>query len=194
VSWKSKILPIKVLDASGTGAYTDIIEGLIYAADHGAHIINLSLGGYGYSEMMKDAVQYAYDKNIVIVAGTGNDGSNYPIYPAALPHVLGVTATGAKDEKWTYANFGNFVDLAAPGVGILSATVGGGYGYGSGTSQAAAFVSGVAALVKAANGTFTNTQIENRLQTSAVDLGVSGRDSTFGAGRVNALKALSTGR
>lgn len=194
VSWKSRIMPIKVLDASGAGAYADIIEGLIYAADHGADIINLSLGGYAYSETMRDAVQYAHDKNVVIVAGAGNDGSNYPIYPAALPHVLGVVATGETDEKWSYSNFGSFVDLAAPGVGILSATVGGGYGYASGTSQAAAFVSGVAALVKAANGTFTNNQIEDRLQASADDLGASGRDVFFGAGRVNALRALSSRR
>lgn len=194
VSWKSRIMPIKVLDAGGAGSYTDIIEGLIYAADHGADIINLSLGGYAYSEMMSDAVQYAHDKNVVIVAGAGNDGSNYPIYPAALPHVLGVVATGETDEKWSYSNFGGFVDLAAPGVGILSATVGGGYGYASGTSQAAAFVSGVAALVKAANGTFTNTQVEDRLQSSADDLGASGRDVLFGAGRVNALRALSSRR
>lgn len=194
VSWKSRIMPIKVLDASGAGAYADIIEGLIYAADHGADIVNLSLGGYAYSETMRDAVQYAHDKNVVIVAGAGNDASNYPIYPAALPDVLGVTATGEADEKWSYSNFGSFVDLAAPGVGILSATIGGGYGYASGTSQAAAFVSGVAALVKAANGTLTNTQIEDRLQASADDLGASGRDVFFGAGRVNALRALSIRR
>ncbi len=192
VNFNGRVMPVKVLDGNGTGTAADIAEGLIYAADHGAHVINMSFGGSGYSEMLNDAIQYAHQRNVVLVAGAGNDNTDAPAYPAAYPNVLAVTATGPQDEKWPAANFGSHVALAAPGVGILTAAVNGGYLYGTGTSHAAAMVSGVAALLKAKDARYSNVQIEKLLQASADDLGVKGRDSTFGAGRANAYRALTS--
>ena len=106
--------------------------------------------------------------------------------------MLAVTATGPDDRKWPEANYGNHVALAAPGVGILTTTNNGGYAYGTGTSHAAAMVTGVAALLKAKDTRYSNVQIEKRLQASADDLGPKGRDATFGAGRANAFRALSS--
>ena len=192
VSWNGRVMPVKVLDENGTGTAADVAEGIIYAADHGARVINMSFGGYGYSEMLNDAVQYAHQRNVVLVAGAGNDNTDAPAYPAAYPNVLAVTATGPQDQKWPGANFGSHVALAAPGVGILTTAVNGGYLYGTGTSHAAAMVSGVAALLKAKDARYSNVQIEKLLQANADDLGAKGRDSTFGAGRANAYRALTS--
>jgi len=191
VSWNGRVMPVKVLDANGVGSAADVAEGLIYATEHGAGVINMSFGGYSYSDLLNDAVQYAHQKGVVLVAGVGNDNTETPAYPAAYPNVLAVTATGPADEKWPAANYGNHVALAAPGVGILTTASNGGYLYGSGTSHAAAMVSGVVALLKAKDARYSNAQIEKLLQTSADDLGVNGRDATFGAGRANALRALT---
>ena len=192
VDLKCTVLPVKVIDANGIGNAADIVEGLIYAADHGAQVVNMSFGGYTYSGMLNDAIQYAHNKNVVIVAAAGNEATDAPAYPAAFPNVLAVTATGPDDQKWPDANFGDHVAVAAPGVGILTTTNNGGYGYGTGTSHAAAMVSGVAALLKAKDARYSNVQIEKQLQSSADDLGAKGWDATFGAGRVNAFRALST--
>jgi subtilisin family serine protease len=193
VNWSCTILPVKVLDADGMGTAADIAEGLIYAAEHGAQVINMSFGGHGYSEMLNETIQVVHRRNAVLIAGAGNENTDRPSYPAAYPNVLAVTATGPEDEKWTDASFGSDVDLAAPGVGILTTTINGGYGYGTGTSHAAAMVSGVAALLKAKDAGYSNIQIENLLQATADDLGKAGRDPSFGAGRVNALRALTSG-
>jgi thermitase len=190
IDFNGRVMPVKVLDGNGTGTVADIAEGLIYAADHGVQVINMSFGGYGYSKMLDDAIQYAHQRNVVLVAGAGNDNTDVPAYPAAYPNVLAVTATGPQDEKWSGANFGSHVVLAAPGVGILTTAVNGGYIYGTGTSHAAAMISGVAALLKSKDTRYTNAQIDKLLQTSADDLGAIGRDSTFGAGRANAYRAL----
>jgi subtilisin family serine protease len=192
VNWNCTILPVKVLDADGIGTAADIAEGLIYAAEHGAHVINMSFGGHDYSEMLNETIQYAHRRNTVLIAGAGNENTDTPSYPAAYPNVLAVTATGPDDEKWTAASFGSDVDLAGPGIGILTTTINGGYGYGTGTSHAAAMVSGVAALLKAKDAHYSNVQIEKLLQATADDLGSAGRDPSFGAGRVNALRALSS--
>ncbi len=192
VNLKCTVLPVKVINADGIGTAADIVEGLLYAADHGAQVINMSFGGYTYSETLNDAIQYAHQRNVVIVAAAGNEATATPAYPAAFPNVLAVTATAPDDQKWPEANYGSHVALAAPGVGILTTTNNGGYGYGTGTSHAAAMVSGVAALLKAKDARYSNVQIEKQLQASADDLGVKGRDTTFGAGRVNAFHALSS--
>jgi hypothetical protein len=192
VNWNGRVMPVKVLDASGVGTVADVAEGLIYATEHGAQVINMSFGGYGYSEMLNDAIQYAHQRNVVLVAGAGNDNTDSPAYPAAYPNVLAVTATGPEDQKWPGANFGNHVSLAAPGIGILTTASNGGYLFGTGTSHAAAMVSGVAALLKAKDAGYSNAQIEKLLQANADDLGAKGRDATFGAGRVNALRAITS--
>ncbi len=146
---------------------------------------------YGSSELLNETIQYVHQRNVVLVAAAGNEDTDSPVYPAAYPNVLAVTATGPDDQKWPGANFGHHLGLAAPGVGILTTAFNGGYSYGTGTSHAAAMVSGVAALLKAKDARYSNAQIERQLQASADDLGAKGRDSIFGAGRVNAFSALS---
>ena len=191
INWNCRVLPVKVLDSNGVGSTADVAQGLIYAAEHGAQIINMSFGGTGSSEILNETIQYVHQRNVVLVAAAGNEDTDSPVYPAAYPNVLAVTATGPDDQKWPGANFGNHLGLAAPGVGILTTAFNGGYRYGTGTSHAAAMVSGVAALLKAKDARYSNTQIERQLQASADDLGAKGRDSIFGAGRVNAFSALS---
>jgi subtilisin family serine protease len=192
INWNCRVLAVKVIDSNGVGSAADVAQGLIYAAEHGAQTVNMSFGGYGNSDILNEAIQYVHQRNVVLVAAAGNEDTDSPVYPAAYPNVLAVTATGPGDQKWSGANFGNYLDLAAPGVGILTTASNGGYSYGTGTSHAAAMVSGVAALLKAKNPRYSNTQIETQLQASADDLGAKGRDSIFGAGRVNAFRALSS--
>jgi subtilisin family serine protease len=192
INWNCRVLAVKVLDSNGVGSAADVAQGLIYAAEHGAQIVNMSFGGYGNSDLLNDTIQYVHQRNVVLVAAAGNEGTDSPVYPAAYPNVLAVTATGPEDQRWPGASFGNYLDLAAPGVGILTTDFNGGYRFGTGTSHAAAMVAGVAALLKAKDARSSNAQIESRLQATAEDLGAKGRDPIFGAGRVNAFRALSS--
>lgn len=191
ISWGSMLMPVKVITASGEGAYSDLTEGIIYAADHGARVLNLSVGGYSYSQTLGDAVEYAHGKGAVLVAAGGNEGSSEPIYPAAYPNVIGVAATDPADQIWTSSNHGSAIKIAAPGASILSATLNNAYVRASGTSASAAYVSGVAALILSKNPDFSNTQIEQILYRTADDLGDKGPDQIYGNGRVNAAKALA---
>ncbi|MDD5298371.1 MAG: S8 family serine peptidase, partial [Rhodocyclaceae bacterium] len=190
IAWGSPIMPVKVMGASGEGRYSDVADGIVWAVDHGARILNLSLGGYSYSQTLADAVAYAQYKNTTIVAAVGNDGNANPIYPAALPNVLGVAATDENDAAWRQSNRGGAVRLSAPGTNILSTTLTGAYSAASGTSVAAAHVSGVAALVLSANSALNASQLQDILFRTADDLGDTGLDPVFGHGRVNAARAV----
>lgn len=209
VSWGSKILPIKVLDSSGHGDASIVAQGIWWAADQGAQIINLSLGSNTYSNVLKSAVDYAYSKGCLIVAAAGNEyqEGNPPSYPAAFSHVLAVGAVGNQDEHARYSNTGAYVDVVAPGGNptsdadpdwshwILSTHWrGSGYDYVGivGTSQAAPHVSGLAALIWSINPMLTNDQVEALILTTAVDLGSTGWDETFGWGRINAAAAVTS--
>lgn len=187
-----KIMPINVFtgDKNGEFAYiSDIIKGIQYAINHGAKIINMSLGDYEYSQALNDAIQEAYKKGLIIVAAAGNDDTSNRTYPAAYDHVISVASTNIKDQISSYSNFGDRIDISAPGENILS-TLPNGFGYMSGTSMAAPVVSGVAALVWSNNPNLSNVQVMNNLLLSADDLGGYGKDPVFGWGRVNAAKAL----
>ena len=196
----AKILPIRVLDAYGDGSEADVALAIRYAVDAGARVINLSLGGFGQSEQLKTAIQYAADKNVLVVAAAGNAGPNAGItYPAGNDLTLAVTATDQTMTSPSFAQRGSYIDIAAPGIGICStvrigsradasracATAGEPYVTMSGTSMAAAFVSGVAALVIAANPTLTAIQVREVIVATATDIGEPGIDNTFGAGLVN---------
>jgi len=183
-------MPIKVLDASGEGPYADVIDGILYAADHGARVLNLSLGGYTDSQLLADAVGYAHAAGAILVAAGGNEATSDPLYPAAFPNVIGVSATDVLDHIWTASNPGSYIKLSAPGVGVLSAGLTDGYSVTTGTSLAAAHISGVAALVFSKNPDRSNTQTEQILYQTADDLGEPGKDQIYGYGRVNAAKAL----
>lgn len=190
-SWGAKMMPVKVLDDYGNGDYEDVANGVIYAANSGAKIINLSLGGSAYSWTLKDAVEYAYNLGCVIVAAAGNNNSSVS-YPARYPEVIAVAATDSNDQRASFSNYGPEVDVAAPGVSIRSTYWWGGstYGWLSGTSQAGPHVAGLAALIWSVNPGLNNIQVESIIKQTADDLGAAGRDNYYGFGRINARRAL----
>ena len=183
VAWFAKIMPVKVLDASGNGTYANVSLGIMWATDHGAQVINLSLGGVNPSQTLQDAVDYAYSHNVTVVASAGNTGGNVIMYPARYPQVIAVGATDALNAHAGFSNAGPEMALVAPGDQIYS-TLPGGYGYRSGTSMSAAFVSGLAAILRSLPGNTSPAAITNQMETSALDLGVPGRDNQFGYGLI----------
>ena len=193
VAPEASILPVKVLDSTGAGSDADVAAGIVWAADHDARIINLSLGGSQPSTVLADGVAYARTRGVLIVAAAGNDGGAVGV-PARL---AGVVAVGAVDSTRVRAPFsagGRALDLVAPGVDILQQTLDGVGGYAdrswSGTSMASPQVAGVAALALAAGRAKTAAGLARLLTRTALDLGVPGRDPAYGAGLVRADAAL----
>lgn len=191
VSWGARIMPVKVLDASGNGTFADAAAGITWAADSGAQVINLSFGGTSGSTVLQDAVDYAYGKGAVIVAAAGNSGSNFVLYPARYPHVIAVAATDGTDTRAGFSNYGPEVALAAPGLSIYSTTRGGNYGYLSGTSMSAPFVSGLAAILRGIPGVGSADTIAWDMESTALDLGSAGRDPLYGYGLIQMDAALA---
>lgn len=188
----SKVMPVRVLDENGSGWSSDIAKAVIYAADNGADVANLSLGGPNQDAPTQTAVNYAMSMGVVVVAAAGNNRAldNATNYPAAYPGVLAVASTERDDTSSTFSTTGNYVDVAAPGGRILS-TVPGGYSYLSGTSMATPYVAATAALVTdITGGTLTTEQFERRLTESAWDLGAPGWDPEFGYGLTNPYRTL----
>jgi type VII secretion-associated serine protease mycosin len=191
VAPNAKLLPIKVLDQAGQGDARDVAAGVRYAADNGAKVINLSLGGATESSSLTQAITYANDKGALVVAAAGNGGANdKPKWPASLDLTLAVTAVDQSNGATSFDQRGEYIDIAAPGTGIVS-TVKGDYGASSGTSMAAGFVAGAAALLFAAEPRVTNTQVRDILLRTATDIGEPGRDLTFGVGLINMVAALA---
>jgi subtilisin family serine protease len=188
-----KIMPIRVLDASGSGSSSDVAEGIIWATDHGARIINLSLGG-GPSPGMRVAIQYALSKQVVTFAAAGNsyqDG-NQPSYPAAYPEAIAVGAIDSGLRHASFSNTGAYLDLVAPGDSIWS-TWGQGrsqYALLSGTSMATPYAAATAALVLGEKASLSASALTHILESTATNLGPSGRDNTFGYGLINPGHAL----
>ena len=196
VNWNARIMPVRVLDENGSGWDSDIAEGIIWATDNGADVINMSLGGpTSYPYTMQSAVDYAYSHGVVVVAAVGNNPNGIPIYPAACSHVIGVAATNSSDQRASFSNYGTFVDIAAPGETIASTYWSAGsnvYALASGTSMATPHVAGLAALVLSQYPSRTPDQIEACIESSADDLGAIGRDNYYGYGRINAYKAVNS--
>lgn len=196
VNWKARILPLKFLDASGSGSTSAAVNLIYYAADSGAKVINASWGGAGYSQSLSDAIQYAGSKGAVFVAAAGNSGTDddaSPFYPASYP-LANIVSVAAVDSAGGLAGFSNYgktsVDVAAPGVDILSTTLGGGYGWLSGTSMAAPHVSGVLSLLAGQHPEYTAQQLVTRVKTTTRPLpSLSGKVAT--GGMVNAALALT---
>ncbi|SNY65729.1 S8 family peptidase [Paractinoplanes atraurantiacus] len=190
-----RILPIRTLDAQGRGVMSDTASGIVWAADHGADVINMSLGGTSQVSAVTTAISYARGKGVTVVAAAGNSrASGSPTsYPGADPGVIGVAATDSADKVATFSNQGSYVDVAAPGVNIASTypTGLGSYTYMSGTSMASPHVAAVAALLKGYNRNLTPDQVQAALESSAVDLGTTGKDTDFGYGRIDAAAALA---
>ena len=201
VAWGARLMPVKVLDSNGSGSYEWVANGITYAADQGADVINLSLGGLGGSSTLANAIQYAKDQGALVVAAAGNCGSgcwigggyydNPLMYPGAYPTTMAVAATNSTDDWASFSEHHPYVDVAAPGVSIYS-TLLGGYGYQQGTSMAAPHVSGLAALVWSLSPGLTHDQVRDVIQSAAVDLGAPGKDDYFGHGRINAWQAIDS--
>jgi subtilisin family serine protease len=191
VSWGARIMPIKVLNASGNGSFADVAAGITWAADHGAQVINLSLGGASSSTVLQDAVNYAYGKGVVLIAAAGNAGSNFVLYPARYPNVIAVGAVDSSNNHASFSNYGLELNLVAPGDSIYS-TVIGGYGYKNGTSMAAPYVSGLAAILLGYPGEYSPADITFALESSALDLGVPGFDSLYGHGLIQMDDAIQS--
>ncbi len=185
VTWKNKIMPLVVLDSTNYASYYNISRAITYAADHGAKVLNISIGGTSSSSTMQSAVDYAWQKGIITVACAHNYSTDTPYYPAALQKVIAVSATTSTDIKASFSNFGSWIDVSAPGSGILTTTNGGGYGSVSGTSFSSPITAGALALIFSINPNFTPDQAQNVLFTSADDLGEAGFDTYYGWGRVN---------
>jgi subtilisin family serine protease len=182
-------MPVKVLDSGGYGYYSDVADGVIYAVDNGAKVVNLSLGGPDDSTTLANAVEYAHDRGVLVVAAAGNSYGAV-LYPAAYPHVLAVAATDRLDQRHPASSFGPELDIAAPGVDIYSTFRGGGYETLTGTSMATPHVSGLAALIWSFAPSLSVDQVENTIESTADDLGTPGRDDYYGYGRINAGRAL----
>lgn len=214
VNPRARIMPIKVMDGFGGGLNSDIGAAVIYAVERGARVINLSVGTKGLSQLHQDVVDYARSRGVVIVTAAGNEGENVDAYtPGGVKGVLSVAALDQNDKKPNFGNWGQNVSLAAPGVDIVSwrarnsdfvLVVTGGKDYkpganinpsdrwlyqASGTSFAAPFVTGAAALLFALNPNLTGRQVERMLVESADDVEVPGWDQITGAGRLNIARA-----
>lgn len=198
INWKVNLLPVRVITREG-GTSWDIAEGIYYAIDKGADIINFSLGGRYGSNLQQEAIRAAYEKGITIIAATGNEGSDV-YYPAAYPETIAVGAVGSDNQKTSYSNYGPEVDVVAPGgaYGELIYSTWGYYDSGNtissytgmiGTSMATPHVSGIAALL-VASGIRGPENIRQKLTSTTIDLGKAGKDNYYGYGLVDAYAAL----
>ncbi len=212
VGGNSRLVNVKVLDDSGSGAYSWITNGILWAAGcetydsvakrctggNGgtgtprAKVINMSLGGTGSSLAQEDAVNKAWANGVVVVAAAGNSNSSGAHYPSDYEKVISVAATDQNDAKASYSNYGSKVDIAAPGSSILSTTRDGSYGLKSGTSMASPHVAGLAALVWSTTPDGTSAQVvRDRIESSATDRSVlSGTGPEWSQARINACKAV----
>lgn len=195
IAHAARIMPVKVMAANCSGSYSRLIQGIYYAVDNGARVIVISSGATMDSSYLRDALIYARERGAVVAAAAGNYNSDAPFYPAAYPEAICVAGTDTNDNRMSVSNYGSHVDIAAPGSPIYStywsSTSGSTYIKMGGTSMAAPHVAGVAALLLARNPNLTVAQVESLLSANADDLGAPGWDPYFGAGRVNALRAVA---
>ncbi|MBD1889151.1 S8 family peptidase [Coleofasciculus sp. FACHB-SPT9] len=205
IAYEASLMPLKVLSAEGGGTVADIAEAIKFAADNGADVINMSLGGGGESQVMQEAIDYAYNKGVVIVAAAGNSNENSASYPARYPHVIGVSAIDSAGEKAFYSSYGAGVDISAPGGAITEENPSGGilqetisydengkliptFAAFQGTSMASPHVAGVAALVKA-SGVTEPEEVLGVLKKSARVISDDALNY-FGAGHLDASAAV----
>ena len=190
----AKILPVRVLDGDGVGSTAGVLEGLRWAISHGASVVNLSLGSQTPSRFLKDAIDVAKQKGVVVVAAAGNSGVEKVDYPAVESSVLCVTALDATRRRASFANYGSAVDLSAPGTGIRSSFGPASYASWSGTSFAAPFAAGAAALLRATDPTLRADDVIDRLEDAASDIDTQnpGLDGRLGKGLLDIGNAVTT--
>ena len=188
VSWQSPIMPLVVLNSADSAYYSDIANAITYAADHGARVINVSIGGSASSSTLQSAVNYAWNKGSVVFASAMNNGTSAPYYPAACDNVIAVSATEPGDTLSGFSNFGSWIDLAAPGNNIYTTDNAGGYSTWYGTSFSSPIVAATAALALSINPGLTAQGLVNVLEKNSDDIGAPGFDTSFGWGRINAYR------
>ena len=204
VCWNTEIMALKFLGASGRGYTSDAVTAFYYAVDNGADVISNSWGGGAYFPPLKEVIDYAHSQGVIMVAAAGNDYSDWPHYPAYYDHVIAVAATDSNDQKAPFSNYGDWVDIAAPGVDVLSLRAGGtsmGTIYDdyttieSGTSMACPHVAGVMGLLLAQYPDISLNELTARLLATADNISAHnpGYDGFLGSGRVNAYKAVRDG-
>lgn len=191
VDWNCRIMPIKVLDSSGSGSNDTISQGIEFAANNGANVINMSLGGKGLSKSIEDAINLANKNGVAVVASMGNSGTTSVEYPAASQGVIGVGSSNAMDEVSFYSTKGYYISVCAPGEEIISTSMEGSYVTFSGTSMASPQVAGAVSLLLAANPGWTTNQIRSQLEGTADNIMGTGYNSSSGYGRINLANALS---
>ncbi|MCG7344067.1 S8 family serine peptidase [Sporosarcina sp. ACRSL] len=181
-----KIMPIRAVDKEGRGYDYHIAEGIRYAVDNGADVINMSFVGEEYSTYLAEAITYALQHDVVVVVASGNESTDTaPLYPAGEEKVIVVGAVDRNNRIADFSNTGASIDIVAPGVDILSSVPGGSFKSYSGTSTATPFVSGIAAMLKLEDPTRTVQEIDRLLKKYSVDQGPAGWDPQFGEGTLN---------
>jgi len=188
-SWGARIMPVKVLNASKSGTFANAAAGIIWAADQGAHIINLSLGGSSHSAIFQNAIDYAYNKGVTLIAASGNAGNGFILYPARYANVIAVGAVDTSNNRAGFSNYGAELDLVAPGVSIYSTGIGN-YFYDSGTSMSTPYVAGLAAILRGIPGSGSPANLAWAMKSTTLDLGATGRDDYYGSGLIQMDTAI----
>ncbi|MHB0878010.1 MAG: S8 family serine peptidase [Anaerolineae bacterium] len=195
MGWTTRLMPVKTLRADGTGDVSTARSAIIWAVDHGARVLNLSLGTAGPVPQLEEAISYALAHGCVVVAASGNVGPSLPrgtaMYPAAYPGVIAVGAVDGSGRVAGFSNSGSFLDVVAPGVSVFSTYPNGGYRFLDGTSMATPHVAGLAALVWARRPSLPADQVSLALINSAHDLGPAGWDESYGYGLIDAFRAVT---
>lgn len=191
------IMPVKVLNENNVGTWSSVAAGIVYAADKGADVIIMSLGATAGTVLVEEAIRYAQEKDVIIVAAAGNANSSRDFYPAAYEGVVGVAATDSQDKRWLLSNYRQNIDISAPGHRIYSTHTDldnsyQGHAFMNGTSMATPHVGGLLGLIKSQDRSRTGTEIVEILYNSAVKLGgISTKNDYFGYGRIDPVSALT---
>jgi subtilisin family serine protease len=182
-----KLMPVRVLDNNGSGTLDAVANGITYAADHGAKVINMSLGASSGATTLQSAVDYAWNKGVFLACAAGNNGNTAANYPGYYTNCFAVASTDSNDGKSSFSTYGTWVDIAAPGSNIYSTWLNSGYNTISGTSMATPHVAGLGGLL--ASQGLTNAQIRDRIQSTADQ--ISGTGTWWQGGRINYYNAVS---
>ncbi|MFY9232899.1 MAG: S8 family serine peptidase [Fimbriimonadaceae bacterium] len=190
VSWRVKIMPMKVLSDSGNGSEDQCGAGMVWAADNGANIATMSLQYYTGAQSFQNSVNYAYGQGVLLIAATGNSQGRRVAYPAKFANCYAVGATNHTDARASFSNYGPEIDVVAPGENVYSCIPGNSYAYYSGTSMATPHTSGLASLIWSFDRGLTNDEVFDVIRDTAEDKGAGGWDEQYGWGRINARRAL----
>jgi subtilase family protein/Big-like domain-containing protein len=188
VAWSAEIMPVRISTPDGTAFISTIADGIRWAADHGAKVVNNSYSGVAGSAAIRSAAQYLRNKGGVLVVSAGNTGSRLNHSPSDV--ILVASATDSSDQRPSWSSYGPYVDIAAPGVSIFTTSRGGGYSFVSGTSFSSPIVAATAALMFSANHELTPADLDQLMLSTTTDLGAPGFDDFYGTGRVDAAAAV----